>query len=170
MKKLVVTVFAVIGLISCSQEKTAYIDLPTLLEDYQGRKDIETKYKDKMEKFGMRRDSIGKSLDAEGQDFQTKANSMSQSKQQEEYQKLMQKAQRLQQVLQQEEYKISQEGQVEIDTLISEVKDFVKVYGADNNYTYIFGANESGSVMYGADDKNITEDVLKALNDKYARE
>lgn len=169
MKKLVVTIMAIVGLVSCSQEKTAYIDLPELLEEYQGRKDVESKFNDKMEQFNLKRDSISKSLDAEGQVFQAQARSMSQAKQQEEYQKLMQKAQRLQQTLQQEEYKINNASQVEVDTLISKVKKFVKGYGSDHQYTYIFGANDGGSVMYGEDAKNITDDVLKALNDDYAR-
>ena len=56
------------------------------------------------------------------------------------------------------------ELQKEIDTLVKQVKAFVKDYGKKNGYTFILGANEAGSVMYGADDKDITEDVIKALN------
>ncbi len=63
-----------------------------------------------------------------------------------------------------EKFRYKVEGQKEIDTLVKQVKAFVKDYGKENGYTFILGANEAGSVMYGADDKDITEDVIKALN------
>ena len=66
--------------------------------------------------------------------------------------------------IQTEEQTLQTEGQQKIDTLITEVKDFVKDYGKKNNYTYILGANDAGSVMYGADGNDITQTVIDALN------
>ena len=56
----------------------------------------------------------------------------------------------LQQNLQFEEQQIQKESQTEIDTLIKEVRAFVKNYGETNGYTYILGSNDAGSVMYGS--------------------
>ena len=83
---------------------------------------------------------------------------------QQEYQALRQKKQMQDYQLGNEEKMLQVEGQKEIDTLVKQVKAFVKDYGKKNGYTFILGANEAGSVMYGADDKDITEDVIKALN------
>jgi len=51
--------------------------------------------------------------------------------------------------------------------LVKKVKSFVKEYGKDNGYTYILGANEAGSVLYGEEKKDITKEVLKVLNESY---
>jgi outer membrane protein len=54
-----------------------------------------------------------------------------------------------------------------IDSLIVKVKDFVGEYGEENGYTYIFGSNESANIMYAKEGKDITDEVLKALNKEY---
>lgn len=170
MKKLIVVAIAVVGLVSCAkQDNIVFVDRTKLLDEYQERKDLESKYKDKLEKYGMKKDSVSKALDIEAKDFQDKAKSMSQKQQEEKYNMLMQKSQYWNQQFQQQEYVMNQESQKEIDTLLKKVKKFVEKYGKDHQYTYILGANENGSVMYGQEDRDITEDVLKAINDEYAR-
>ncbi|HAB29043.1 MAG TPA: hypothetical protein DCE27_16150, partial [Xanthomarina gelatinilytica] len=78
--------------------------------------------------------------------------------------------QMLQQRIQAEEQQISQESQAEIDSLISKVRNFVKDYGKKNGYTYIFGSNEGGSVMYGAEANDLTKVILDALNADYKKD
>lgn len=170
MKKLVVAIIALVGLVSCGeQEKIVFVDRTELLKEYQGRKDIETKYKDKFEKLDIKKDSVSKALQIEAKDFQDQAKSMSQAKAQEKYNGLMQKQQYWTEQFQNQEYMIGQDSQKEIDTLLKKVKKFIGTYGKEHKYTYILGSNDAGSVMYGEESKDITEDVLKALNDEYAR-
>lgn len=169
MKKFLVTLIAVTGLVACNQDKIVFVDRTKLLEEYQERKDIESKYKDKVEKYSMKKDSISKAFELEYQDFQKRAQSMAQAKAEEEYKALSQKTQFLSQQFQQQEYLLNQDSQKEADSLIKKVNKFVEKYGKDKGYTYILGANEAGSVMYGEKSKDITEEVLKAINDEYAR-
>jgi outer membrane protein len=91
---------------------------------------------------------------------------MSQNKAEEEYQALVQKKQRQDFQLSNEEKGLQREGQVKLDSIVTEVKEFVKEYGKSNRYTFILGANEAGSVMYGAEANDITDEVLEALNGK----
>jgi outer membrane protein len=91
---------------------------------------------------------------------------MSQNKAEEEYQALVQKKQRQDFQLSNEEKGLQREGQVKLDSIVTEVKEFVKEYGESNGYTFILGANEAGSVMYGAKANDITDEVLEALNGK----
>lgn len=169
MRKLFFAVVAVAGLVSCNQDKIAYVDTVKLLDDYQERKDIESKFKNKLEKFDIRRDSISKSFDMEVKDFQSKAASMGQAKAQQESQRLQQKQQILGQQLQQEEYGLNQSAQQEIDTLKTKVRKFIRNYGEENKYTFILTAQEGNGVMYGEESKNITKELLEKLNDEYAR-
>lgn len=40
-------------------------------------------------------------------------------------------------------------------------------FGKEKNYTYILGANGQGSIMYAKETEDITEDVMKFINDDY---
>ncbi|NAS31606.1 OmpH family outer membrane protein [Flavobacteriaceae bacterium R38] len=167
MKKTVLGAFLIVSLISCQQEKNAFIDNSTLINDYQEKKEVEAKFKKKIEAFQKKTDSLSKLFQLEANEFQAEANKLSQQKAQERYNQLLQKQQFMQQQLGLEEQQIQRESQAAIDSLVKKVKNFVKDYGKNNGYTYILGSNEAGSVLYGKDEKDITEEVLKTLNEQY---
>ena len=50
---------------------------------------------------------------------------------------------------------------------VKKVKKEIRAYGKDNGYTYILGGGEGGSVIYGDEAKDVTDAILKILNDKY---
>jgi|SRR5690606_26794448 len=171
MKKVLVLVFGMLVLASCQNEmKTGFIDNSELIKEYQKRKDIEATFKTRIEKFDKKVDSIGKAFQIEAQEFQAKAATLAQKDAQQQYQVLGQKQQMLQQQFQMEEQTIQKESQTEIDTLISEVRKFVKDYGKKNGYTYILGSNEAGSVMYGEESKDLTKEILDELNKAYKKD
>ena len=167
MKKIVLIITVALATISCQQDKIAFVDNTKLLNEYQEKIDIEAKYKTKFEAFGKKRDSITQTFQQEAQAFQQEAQKLSQNAAQEKYQTLMQKSQTIQEQIQGEEQQLAMDSQGEIDSLLKKVKDFVVDYGKSNGYTFILGKNEAGSVMYGESSKDITDEVLRALNDQY---
>ncbi len=171
MKNITLVFLALLALTSCQEQaKIGFIDNGKVINEYKEKKDIEDKYKVKDEAFKKRTDSIGKSFQLEAQAFQLKAQKMSQKKAQEQYGALGQKQQLLQQQIQFEQQQIQQAFNVEIDSVMSKVKDFVKDYGSKNNYTYILGKNEAGSVMYGKEENDISQIIIDALNADYTKE
>ena len=62
---------------------------------------------------------------------------------------------------------LQQESGVEMDSLVSGVKKFIKDYGKKNGYSYIYGTGDAASILYAEDKYDITKEVVKALNDKY---
>jgi thiamine phosphate synthase YjbQ (UPF0047 family) len=62
---------------------------------------------------------------------------------------------------------LQQESGTEMDTLVSGVKKFIKAYGKEKGYSYIYGTGDAASVLYAEDKYDITKDIIKALNDKY---
>lgn len=169
MKKIILILTIALASISCQQNKIAFVDNTKLINEYQEKVDIEAKYKTKIETFSKKRDSISKVFQSEAQAFQQEAQKLSQSVAQEKYNQLMQKSQTVQQQIQLEEQQLAQESQSEIDSLLEKVKEFVADYGQENGYTYILGKNEAGSVMYGESSKDITDTLLKALNEAYKK-
>lgn len=47
---------------------------------------------------------------------------------------------------------------------------FVEEYSKTNNMEYVFGANGSGSLMYGAESKDLTEELILYCNKKFSGE
>jgi len=158
-----------IAAVACEQNKIGFVDNVKLMDGYQEKIDIEARYKVKAEALNKKRDSISQAFQLEAQAFQTKAQSMAQDKAQEEYGVLQQRGQFIGQQLQQEEQQMQSEGQTEMDSLISKVKKEINGYGKSNGYTYILSGGEGGSVLYGTDTKDLTQDILKILNDKYKK-
>ncbi len=160
-------ILALLTIVACKQDKIGYVDNVKIMEDYQEKKDIEAVYTKKSEAFNKKRDSISQAFQIQAQAFQQRAQKMAQQKAQEEAAMLQQQGQFMGQQLQQEEQALQLEGQTEMDSLVSRVKRHIENYGKANGYTYILGGGDGGSVLYGDDTKNITEAVLKELNDKY---
>lgn len=158
-------ILAFLALASCQQSKIGYVDNVKLMDGYQEKIEVEGKYKAKAEALTKKSDSLSQALQIEFQALQAKK--QSQRKTEQELQVLQQKSQFLGQQLQQEERQIQQEGQTQMDSIVSKVKDEIKAYGEANGYTYILGGGEGGSVLYGQEVNDLTEQVLKILNDNY---
>ena len=139
------------------------------MDEYQQKIDVESKFKVKADALAKKRDSISQAFQMEAQAFQTKAQSMSQSKAQEEYAAMQQKGQIIGQQLQQQDQQLQMEGQTEMDSIVSKVKEEIKSYGKTNGYSYILGGGDGGSVLYGTEANDLTDEIVKILNDKYKK-
>ena len=166
MKKLVF-VITVLLMVSCQQDKIGYVDNVKLLEGYQEKVDVETKFNEKRDALAKKSDSISQAFQIEYQALQAKR--LSQSKAQEELGLLQQRSQFIGQQLQQEQQTLQQNGQTELDSVVSKMKKEIKAYGKANGYTYILGGGDGGSVLYGDETKDLTSEILKILNDSYKK-
>ena len=90
MKKLVVLAIALTAM-ACQQNKIGYVDSVKIMDDYQEKIDVEARFKTKADAMGRKRDSISQAFQMELQQFQSKAQSMSQQSAQEEYAQLLKK-------------------------------------------------------------------------------
>ena len=174
MKKFLYVALAFLVFASCEKpNKIGFVDNGTLINDYQEKKDLETKFEAKQEAFRKRADSIGVEFQAEAQKGQAEAQRLARSnrkKAEELMLGLQQKQQILQQQMQAEQQQLTQDFQAEIDSVIVNVKDFVKEYGKTNGYNYILGTSDAAAtVMYGAEQSDLTKVVLDSLNAKYEK-
>lgn len=51
-----------------------------------------------------------------------------------------------------------------------EINEQLVAFGNDNGYTFIYGATGNGSLMFGDESFNVTQDVVQYLNEKYEGE
>ena len=158
MNKVILGVAFVLSLAACQQsQKIAYVDNSKLLDEYQEKKDLEAMLKGKINKYQLKRDSISQAFQVKAQAFEAQAKSLAPAVAQQKYSE---------QQLMVEEQAIQEESRTKMDTLLKKVKSFIKDYGKQHDYDFILGANDGGSVHYGKADKDITADIVKALNEK----
>ena len=170
MKKLAIVFLTIISLTACQQQKIGFVDNSVVINEYQERKDVEARLNTKIEAFKTRTDSLRSAFELEIKEAELKARTMSQSAIQTLSQELQQKEQVLSQRVQFEQQQIAQESQTLNDSIINRVKAFVQDYGKSNNYNFILGSNEAGSVLYGEEASDLTQEILKALNENYGLE
>ncbi|MCJ7468470.1 MAG: OmpH family outer membrane protein [Maribacter sp.] len=166
MKNLI-WVISVLIMSACQQQKIGYVDNVKLMDDYKEKVDVEAKFKTKAEALAKKRDSISQTFQIEAQVFQAKAQKMAPEKAQEEYGKIQQRGQFIGQQLQMEDQQLQASGQTEMDSIVSKVKREIKAYGKANGYNYILGGGDGGSVLYGTEADDLTEEIVKILNEKY---
>ncbi|MDN3708625.1 OmpH family outer membrane protein [Myroides ceti] len=185
MKKILLIVGIVSLMVSCDKAtttketpsapvnesgfKTAYIDTEKLMKEYQESIDFEAKYKSMSERIQNELSSDMKKFQSDVQDLQRSA----QSKGMEWAQKREAELTRRQQTLAEKEQnymkKFQEEGAVERDSMVSKMKTFIKQYGKEKGYDYVFGTGDAATVLYAKDGYEITEEILKIMNEEYAK-
>lgn len=168
MKKLAILFLTILSLNACQQQKIGFVDNGILINEYQERKDVEANLNIKIEAFKVRTDSLRSAFELEIKEAELKARQLSQTAIQKLSQELQQKEQLLSQRVQFEQQQIAQESQSLNDSIIKRVKAFVQSYGKSNSYNYILGSNEAGSVLYGHEASDLTQEILEALNESYS--
>ena len=51
--------------------------------------------------------------------------------------------------------------------VLTKINDFIKLYAVENKYAMVLGTTSDGSILYGDPEKDITEVILKKLNEEY---
>ena len=54
--------------------------------------------------------------------------------------------------------------------ILSQLNQYIKEFGKEFNYTYIFGNDGNGSLLYADDRRNISKEVSDYLNTKFKTE
>ena len=173
MKKVLVIIALSISVIACDKKaevkevKTAYVDTSKLMSEYTEAKDLEAKYKAQAEEKGRLLEAEINRLKQEASNFQAQAQANGQAWAQQKGAELQKREQQLGYAQQQLSQQLQQESGKEMDSLVSGVKKFIKSYGKEKGYSYIFGTGDVASVLYAEDKYDITKELIAALNEKY---
>lgn len=150
--------------------KIAYINSDTVLKYYEYLKVNKDKLESKTKKMTDDYRNRVMSLQNEIQAYQRNVSSMTlgQARSAEEdlgkkQQNLQMYEQSLQQQLMQEEQKLNKE-------LYDRITAFLKGYGKDNGLQVVLKYDQSSDVLYGGEPLDISQDVIKGLNEQYQTE
>jgi len=158
------------SIMSSAAYSVAYINSDSVLQNYDYFAELQEELQAKSQKLESEYQNRAQGLQKEFNDYQRNINSLTigQAKALEE--DLMKKQQNLRvyqeslsQELLKEEARISQE-------LYKRVTGFLNEYSEDNGLQLVVKYNQGSDVLYANDSMNITNDVIKGLNDAYASE
>lgn len=174
MKKVLLFIAISISLVSCDKKvpagkefKTAYVDTAELMKEYNETKDLEAKYKGQAAEKGRQLEAEISRFKQDAANFQRNAQANGQEWAQKNGAELQRREQQLAQAQQGLQMHLQQESGKEMDSLVKGVKKFIKDYGKEKGYDYIYGTGDAASVLYAKDSYDITKEIIKLLNDKY---
>ena len=142
-------------LVSCksNQNNIVYIISDTLVEEYQGMKDAKVAFQQKQMTWQANIDSL--------QSQYQKALKKEPKKAQLFLQNVNKYRTQIQNLSQQEDQKMTQ-------AVLGQINTFTELYGKKHGYDLILGTTSDGSILYGSDRLDITDQLLIALNHYYA--
>lgn len=170
MKKFIALAVILIGAASCQEsQKVAFVDSEKVYEEYQEKIDIEAEITKKQEDFKKKTDSLGMAYQMEAAPMQAKFGKLSQQQQQSnpEIVAFGQKWQMIESHIKAQEQSMQDELQKKLQELDTNVEEFIAAHAKKNNYSFVLGKNKSGGLIYGNEASDITETVIKELNEQY---
>lgn len=185
MKKIILSAAVVILAVACNNNsqigttvattsseagfKTAYIDTEKLMKEYKESADFEAKYEAMSKKMQEELERDMKKFQNDVMDLQKNAQSKGMEWAVARQKELEKRERTLAEKQQNYMKKFQEEGSVERDSMVSRMKDFIKEYGKEKGYDYIYGTGDAVTVLYAKEQYNITDEIVKLLNEKYEK-
>lgn len=167
-----ITIFILIGSVSLynvvgkadknSLNKTAYIDVKEVFENFQMKGELQKKLANETLSHRNYLDSLMFNI-------QLLKNKLESSKKPtheeiEQYNKMQTIYFEHKQEIENSVGKMTSEYDAQI---IEQMTQYIKDFGKTNDYDFIIGKNESGNLLYGNIEYDITKEVTQFINDKY---
>ncbi|BEG98252.1 OmpH family outer membrane protein [Bacteroides sedimenti] len=151
--------------------KIAYVEIDTLLTKYTFWNDLNEMMMKKEENIRATLNQKARELDAEGKEFQRKVQNnafVSRERAEQENARLIKKQQELQELQTRLTNEMQAENQKNSIQLRDSINSFLKIYNKKHKYSMIFSNTGFDNLLYADKAYNITNDIIKGLNDRYA--
>ena len=149
-----------------------YVNIDTLLHNYEYFKDMQEDFADKQSELEAELNNRSKQYEASAMDYQNKVQKglVTRREASELEQQLLAEPPSLLQLRDQLTMQLQEEEQVSNRKLINAIMEYLKVFNTDQNYQFIFSNSFGDNVLFANDQLDITNIVLPGLNEKYRAE
>ncbi len=147
--------------------RIGFVDSQRLVYEYDGTKEIQDEYNQESMLLRANLDSLNVEYQSALETFQSNESGWSSGVVSDERHKLIRLKEDL---IRYEEYVQEHTGEREREMMtgvLNQINSFITEYGKQKGYDYILGTTSGGSILYGKPSNDITDDVLKELNQKY---
>ena len=171
MKHLFLVLSMIFLFISCTQEKTAFVDVEEIYKEYNKAKEAEQEMTIRSQKMSNDIEALKMVFQQKVQEYQSSSTSLSDADKLKKEQELMREQQEIQQSQQMAMQMIQEESKTIMDKIDEDIESFISEYAKANGLTMIFGtSSQTKTVLYGDSSKDITEAIIESLNDEYKSE
>jgi outer membrane protein len=187
LTKLIAGILLAGTIAACNQNKTSdksgatattatagsivYVNQDSLLSKYDYFKDMSKRLEEKGKSAQSDVGSRQQALQREGAEYQRSANTLSADQRASTEQRLQREAQEFQQYQQNAAAQFQNEQADEQKKLYEKVAAFIKDYAKEKGYKMVLTFQKGNTTMwYGDPGLDVTADVVKRLNDTYAKD
>lgn len=165
MKKIIIVLGLLALTTSCNQDKTAFVKNEKVVEEYYKLENMRQRYDKKQKALSTEVDSLAGVFQKLYDEYMSKRESLSDKTRQEKEQQLRSMQQNIRAKQNRTGRQIQQERGKEADSIVGMMEDKIAEYAKKKGYTYIFGSNQSSNILYGDKSKDITDEIIKMLNE-----
>lgn len=147
-----------------------YFDLTRVISEYDMANDLRSVVETKVQGIQDEVTRRGNKLQKDGNEFQDKINKglLLRSTAEEQYKKLQQREQDFNSYAAQKQQDINEELSVMQNQILDAIQTYVDKYNETKQYALII-ANQGGPVIAGSPELDITDEILKGLNEEYIK-
>ena len=154
-----------------NKDLIVYINSDTLSAKYDYVKDMDKRLTAKSDAAKSDLQSKGQAFQREVADYQKNASTLPADQRQTTEQRLQREQQQLQSYQQNASAEVQDDQSKEMVKLYDKIADFTKTYAKEKGYKMVLTYSKNNtSMLYGDPSLDITADVVKQLNDAYAKE
>lgn len=164
---LAIAVFALIQ--PFGGKKIAFVRSGEIINKYAGMKDAQQVFQEKVKVWQANIDTLESEFHYAAHMFAASGSSLAITEQQHEQEKLRGQEESLAQYRHAIEIKSQEEEKTMTQGVLNQINSFIAEYGKEQGYDVILGTTMSGSVLYGNDALDITDNVLQELNNAYIK-
>jgi len=150
-----------LNLLSDAAPRTAYVDLQQLFDQFKGKKELESRLVQLSNTQRTQLDSLGLQLKA------LEKHLLTNQQDQNAVSALQNRSQQFQQLNQRYEQDYQEKSEQFTQAVWQQINQYVKDYGKENEYDYIYGTGGDGTIMYARPTNDRTQQILQYINQRY---
>ena len=150
-----------------AQGSIVYIQLDSLVNQYDMYNDLKSELESKVQAVQEDLTKKGRSFESAVKDFEAKIAKglLTRSQAEEQQKRLLEREQNLQGLSQQKQMELAEEEAVMMRRVMDAIQTYITKYNQDKGYALIL----SVPVLAGDPSLNITQDILKGMNEEYIK-
>ena len=145
----------------------AYIRSADMIYSYDGMKDAQKQFQDKMLAWQANIDTLRIELERNFSEYSSEVSKLSTQDKSERQKLLSRQQQNYNQYTSTINEKSKAEEQKMTEGVLNQVNSFIEEYSKEKGYDIVIGTTTSGNLLYAKERMDITDEVLKELNKNY---
>lgn len=150
-----------------NRPKIAYVRSHDLIEKYQGTLEARAEFEKKKNGMSSNVDSLKIDFERAKNQYLKDINSLSPKQRSEKEEMLTFQQEQLVKYSEAVLMKVQEEDNKMMQEVLNQVNSFIEEYAKTRNYSLILGTTLSGSLLYGEQAIDITDQLLLELNNRY---